>query len=381
MNILVLFGGRSTEHFVSNRSAYEIIRVLERMGHKVAKIGITQQGDFLPVFQENEILLSKTWEKDALLSNADFLKDKPVFFEKTQNSFPISLKKWMLEILAPFGLKKIDLVFPIVHGNQGEDGVLQGFLEMLGFPYMGCRLGASYLGMDKVMAKRLWKEAGLPVVEWLTVEKEIFISWSEEEKKSFYKKVQDKLGSRLFVKPLQGGSSIGANRAFTERALEEALISCFDVYPVALVEPYLECRELEIGILGRYPSKEALHCSAVVEIKKQDNTFYDYEAKYGPESTAEVLFETDVSSELEEKMQTYACKAFQVLGCTHLARVDFFLDKESGQLYLNEINTLPGFTQTSGYARAFEKKGISYEALLEHFICFALEEQENTSSI
>lgn len=374
MNILVLFGGQSTEHFVSNRSAYEIIRVLKRMGHKVAKMGITQKGEFLPVFQENEILLSKTWAEDALLSNAAFLKTKSVFYEKRSNTFPFSLKKWVLEILEPFEMKNIDLVFPIIHGNQGEDGVLQGFLEMLGLPYMGCRLGASYLGMDKVMAKRLWKEAGLPVVEWLTLEKENFFSWSAEEKTSFYKKVQERLGCRLFVKPLQGGSSVGANRAFTEKALEEALLACFEVYPVALIEPYLECRELEIGILGRYPSKEALRCSAVVEIKKQDDTFYDYEAKYGPESTAEVLFETDVSPEMEEKMQHYARKAFQVLGCTHLARVDFFLDKESGQLYLNEINTLPGFTQTSGYARAFEKKGVSYETLLEHFISFALKD-------
>lgn len=374
MNILMLFGGRSSEHFVSNRSAYEILQVLKKQGHQVAKLGITQAGDFLPLFgEDDDVLLSKTWEKEAVErlecmpgKNADVLKA------------PYSLQAYIYQLIAPSGLSQIDLVFPIIHGNMGEDGVLQGFLEMLDLPYVGCRLGASYLGMDKIMAKRLWKQAGIPVVPWQQCTKVDYQALSSTEKQVLHQNLQQELGISYFVKPLQGGSSLGANRVIDYTSFLLAMEICFQYDEVALIEPYLECRELEIGLLGQ--GKE-VKTSAVVEIIKQDDTFYDYEAKYGQDSTAEVVFQADLSDEEKKQIEQFGRLAFTTLGCTQLSRVDFFLDKKTQKLYINELNTLPGFTKTSGYARAFEQTGIAYESILEHLMDYALEAHHEKHSL
>lgn len=367
MRILVLFGGNSSEHFVSNRSAYEIIKVLRKMGHQIATLGITRAGDFLPVFEKDELLLSPTWEAEAL----EALKTLHFSFDSLKKA-PFSLKSYVKALVQASGLEDVDVVFPIVHGNTGEDGVLQGFLEVLGFAYIGCRLGASYLGMDKIMAKRLWQQEGIPVVPWEQCQRKVYRQYTEAEKKALHAHLQQTLAEEYFVKPLQGGSSLGANRVRNYEEFLFAMEDCFKYGEVALIEPYLDCRELEIGILGR---GDDLQVSAVVEIVKEADTFYDYEAKYGKESTAEVVFEADISQEQKAQIEAWGLKAFQTLGCSQLSRVDFFLDKKTGKLYLNEINTLPGFTLTSGYARAFAKVGVSYESLLERFISYALQEQ------
>ena len=332
----VVFGGRSVEHQVSIRSARTVVQGLREAGHEVTPLGVAQDGCWI----------------DAEASSA-------VIEGEAKEIPPIELPvaPTMRHLLA----SGVEVVFPIVHGTWGEDGTFQGLCEMLDLAYVGCGVTASALAMDKVLCKRQLQAAGVPVVEYEAISRNDF----EEDPGAFFDRCE-RLGFPLFVKPSVGGSSVGVkkvpDRSCLAASIEFAL--CFD--DVALVERGVQGRELETAVLG-YRQIEA---SAVGEIIP-GNEFYDYADKY-LQDTAGLVAPAEIPEAISERLRRIAVEAFRAIGGAGLARVDFFYEGEDG-LYVNELNTLPGFTSISMYPRLWGLSGIPLPGLVDRLVKIAQE--------
>ncbi len=323
MRVLLLAGGRGPEHEVSLLSAKG---VLERMPFPTDLAVIARDGRWL-LAEEARRALEEGQAPQGV------------------HPFP-----------PPLDWGAYGVVFPLLHGVYGEDGTVQGFLELLGKPYVGAKVAASALCLDKDLSKRVLAQAGIPVVPFVALYR------GEEAYLPFE--------PPFFVKPANTGSSIGIRRVEDYASLEKALEEAFRHDPKVVVEKaLLGVRELEVGILGNaYPPKEPLLVSPVGEVRYQA-PFYDYETKYTP-GRAELLIPAPLDPGTAETVQELALKAYRLLGLRGMARVDFFLAE--GEVYLNEINTIPGFTPTSMYPRLMEAAGVSYRALLQRLVELAL---------
>jgi D-alanine-D-alanine ligase len=256
-----------------------------------------------------------------------------------------------------------DVVFPVLHGTYGEDGTVQGLLELLGVPYVGAGVMASAIGMDKVAMKAAFQHAGLPVAPFQIL---MIGAWRENRDASL-RSLEERLRYPIFVKPSNLGSSVGVSKATGREELRRAIDEAFRYDRKIVIEQGVDCREVECGILGN----DRPEASVVGEIvPKRD--WYDYQAKYEP-GMSEVHIPASLSPSLAQKIQAQAIKAYQAIDCAGLARVDFFLERASGEPYVNEINTLPGFTATSVYPKLWEASGLGYPALLDTLIQLALE--------
>ena len=354
MNIGILYGGRSGEHDVSLCSAASVFSALDRNKYKVTVIGIDRDGRWY-VQDEPKIIADKDFgRKLALKKSGTWLVNH---FEQNNKLHLYNLKNKNKEVI-------IDVVFPVLHGTFGEDGTLQGLLELAMVPYVGADVTGSAVGMDKDIAKRLLKEAGIPVVPSLTINKQ---QWKDNQK-LIIKSAPDILGLPLFVKPVCTGSSVGVKKVKKQSLFAQALDFALQFDTRVMIEKAIDCREIECAVLGN----DNPAASVLGEIIPQ-HEFYSYEAKYIDPEGAKMKIPSEINSSLAGKIRKAAVEGYMALGCSSMARVDFFLDKKTNKFYLNEINTLPGFTSISMYPKLWEATGLKYSDLLDKLIALAFD--------
>ncbi len=349
MNILVLFGGESDEYEISLLSAAAVLRHFPAE-HTAIPCGISRAGDwFLFTGTADEI------ERD--LWQADQARLSPLTLSLSHRNQGVS------PFMANGAPVPVDVVFPVLHGGGGEDGSVQGLLEMAGVPYVGCRVKASALALDKVMTKILAASAGIPVLPYLSLSDADFF----EDRIGEAERVERELSYPVFVKPRHGGSSKGTAKAVDRASLLSALEEAYAWGEAALVEPFLEARELEFAILSPAPGRFLGHSVGEIEA---DGEYYDYDAKYRRHSSR-LFIPAEIPGEVKARILSYSRTLFRLLGCRTLARFDYFLTPE-GELLLNEVNTLPGFTSVSMYPILLSCAGYPLEKLIDVCVKSAL---------
>lgn len=341
----LLYGGRSVEHEVSIVSATSIRKALDPERFEVLPIGVDHDGRF--------------HLGDSAASLQESLKSPEVWIHPAPGT---------PTLFCPSDGRQLDLdiFFPIIHGTGGEDGVLQGLLELSGLPYVGSGVASSAIQMDKDFTKRLLEKGGVPVVPWLTVTRHEIESL-EARSTELEARVEQELGLPVFVKPASLGSSVGISKVKTSGELLPALQRAAKFDTKILIERGIDAREIEVAVLGN----DTPQASIPGEIRPKSE-FYDYAAKYQDDST-ELLVPAPLSTADTDNVQKLALRTFELLDASGFARVDFFLDRKTGQFFLNEINSLPGFTPVSMFPRLWEASGLAYPALLEKLIALALE--------
>lgn len=357
INVGILFGGRSAEHEVSLQSANNVIDAIDREKYNITLIGIDKAGQWYLNDNSRFLLNSQDPKRIAL--------DKT---EKKVVLVPGEESKELVTIASGGKCSTIDVIFPILHGPYGEDGTVQGLLKLTNIPFVGAGVLGSAIGMDKDVAKRLLRDAGIPIAKFL-----VFYKWQRSG--ITFTEAQEQLGLPLFVKPANAGSSVGVSKVRTEEEFQRALDEAFAFDSKILIEEYIEGREVECAILGN----QQPIASRVGEIIAQQD-FYSYESKYIDENGAILNIPAQISENTERQIQKLAVEAFQVLCCEGLARVDFFLTKEN-RIIINEINTIPGFTKISMYPKLWEISGVSYCALIDKLIQLALEKHADDQQL
>ena len=342
VRVMVVFGGRSREHEVSLASARAIMEALEDR-HEVVPMGITWEGRWISSDDPLRELESRSKEIAANSSGPP-----PA---KTEEKLPATLGS-------------VDVVFPVLHGPYGEDGTIQGMLELAGIPYVGSGVLASAVGMDKLTMKKIFAQHGLPQVNWLGLTRK---EW-EEDGRALIQEIESSLGYPCFVKPANLGSSVGINKAGDEQELRAALDEAAELDRRLIVEAGVDAREIEVSVLGN----EGAEVSVPGEIVVKNNEFYDYEAKYS-EGGMDLLVPAAVPDDVTAEIRRIARTAYDAIDAAGMARVDFFLERATNRLLINEINTIPGFTPTSVYSRLWAASGIPYEELLDRLVRLALE--------
>src|SRR5215211_4956453 len=343
---MVVFGGRSGEHEVSLASARAIMEALKGR-HEVVPVGITRSGRWISAGDPMRELESRSKEITGAYDSGD-----------PEDAGPPASGR------LPVTLGSVDVVFPVLHGPYGEDGTIQGMLELAGIPYVGSGVLASAVGMDKLTMKKIFAHHGLPQVEWLGLTRK---EW-EEDGGTWVRHIETSLGYPCFVKPANLGSSVGINKARDAGELSVALDEAAALDRRLIVEAGVDAREIEVSALGN----EEAEVSVPGEIIVKKNQFYDYEAKYA-EGGMELVVPADISDETTIAIQRTARTAYEAIDAAGMARVDFFLERDTNRLLLNEINTIPGFTSTSVYSRLWAASGLPYEELLDRLIGLALE--------
>lgn len=355
----IIFGGRSGEHEVSVRSAKAVIEKINKEKYEIFPIAITKEGNWLNPIESVKLLPETTRE---LFSDAN---------EKFPNGEIALLADTKYKGLKNLGttekLTNLDVVFPVLHGTYGEDGTIQGLFEMAGIPYVGCDVLASSCGMDKVVMKTLFRDAELPICRY------VWFLRSEWEKagETTIKQVEAKLGYPCFVKPANLGSSVGVSRADDAESLKEAIELAAVYDRKIVVEEALEMREIECAILGNDKPQASLPGEYVIH--DESKKFLDYTEKYTGTGNNEFVVPALISQELSQKIQQMAITAFKSIGGSGLARVDFFLRTDNGALLVNEINTLPGLTDASGYPKMWAGSGLEFSDVIDKLVELAFE--------
>lgn len=355
LRVGIIFGGRSGEHEVSVASAASVMDAIDREKYEVVPIGITHEGRWLAGANPRALAAGSAMDESAQGVTAVTMTGDP-----TQHGL----------VPARAGAQggagagePLDVVIPVLHGTYGEDGTLQGLLEMAGVAYAGCGVLGSALGMDKEKAKLVFKAEGLPVVDWLTVRR----TEHDRDPDALCARIEARFAYPVFVKPANAGSSVGVGKAHDRDELRGALATALEFDRKAIVEPGVNARELECGVLGN----DEPEASIVGEVVPS-NEFYDYRAKY-LDNASRLYIPAQIADDQAAEVRRLAIAAFRALDLSGLARVDFFLDRDSGSLYLNEVNTMPGFTQISMYPKLWEASGVSYPQLLDRLIELAIE--------
>jgi len=334
----VIFGGRSVEHEVSVVSAMEMIKAADPERFDVVPFGVTRDGRWLtPSETQHQLERDDPPYEKRLEADAPGLLQRHAIFDE---------------------MAKLDVAFPLVHGINGEDGTLQGMLEMFALPYAGCGVAASALGMDKGLQKHLFTEAGIDVAPFIELRQH---HWRDDER-NVALQIEQAVGYPAFVKPANGGSSVGVSKVRSREDLGGAMTAAFRIDEKVLVEQAIRGREIECGVIGG-AQPEASPVGEVVPAGE----FYDYAAKY-LENTARLVAPAELSEEMSEVVQETAIEAFEAIdGGDGFARVDFFLERD-GHLVLNEINTIPGFTPISMFPRLWQLAGVTYRELISRLV-------------
>lgn len=344
----IIFGGRSPEHEISLVSAKSVIAALNRETYEVVQIGITKEGKW--IHAENAL---------DLLNSPNIHHSQEIILSTN----PQAIGFYFLDNNSPATLQKLDVIFPVLHGVFGEDGSVQGLLELSGVPYVGCGVLSSAMGMDKSIQKQLLYNAGFPVVPWVEIRNNEF----KKDQDNLYKKIYN-LNFPLFVKPANMGSSVGVHKVHDKKHLEGALRDAFRYDTKILAEMAVPAaREIECAVIGH----DEPQISVLGEIKPA-NEFYDYNDKY-INGKSRVIIPADLPKKIEELIRHYALTTFKILNCSGLTRIDFLLNGNSLEIYINEINTLPGFTSISMFPKLFEASGIKLSPLLDELINYAFQ--------
>ena len=333
-NVGIVFGGRSGEHEVSLQSAYNVICALDRERFDFTLIGITKEGVFNLYVGDTQKIKDGTWNEDE----KDLIRNFNIFSDAR--------------------IKEIDIFFPILHGTFGEDGTIQGMFEMMNVPYVGCSVLASAVAMDKDIAKKVFESVGIPVVPCRVLSRSVLGDGCE----GVANELEEMLSYPMFIKPANMGSSVGISKAHDRDALFKGLEEAFKYDDKVLIEQFIEGREIEVAVLG---NKDTLATDAGEILPCHE--FYDYEAKYLTSNESEVIIPARIDASEMNQIKEYAVRAFKAIGGTGLSRVDFFVTKDS-KIYINEINTMPGFTNISMYPKLWDNMGLSYENLISKLI-------------
>ena len=347
-NVLVLFGGCSPEHEVSKVSAYTIIANIPEEKYNVYPVYITKEGKWLLYDGSIDNLRNVPWEKfgtSAVLS-------------------PDRVNRGLLRIVGDrVKYIPVDVVFPALHGENGEDGTIQGLFDLCGLPYIGCGVLSSAICMDKSFAKIVARDIGLRQTEYTVV-----LAWDQDSIDASVKKVQSKIKYPCFVKPANAGSSVGISRVSNKKELLEAIELAAHIDDKIIIEKAVAGRELECAVLGYRDNVEA---SVVGEILPAAE-FYDYDAKYN-NSDSKTIAPADIPEEISEEIRRHAINIFRAVDGRGLARVDFFLENETNRVVFNEINTMPGFTSISMYPKLWRESGLPLPELIDKLIEIALQ--------
>ncbi|MGC8877723.1 MAG: D-alanine--D-alanine ligase family protein [Anaerolineae bacterium] len=352
LRIGILFGGRSGEHEVSLISARGIIEAIDQEQYELVLIGITREGRWVVGNDPLAVLSSG--------QDAGHLRTVKVSLETRDNLKGISSENELQ-------LQSLDVIFPVLHGPYGEDGTVQGLLEVLGVPYVGAGVLASAVAMDKAVARQLFAANGLPVLPYRVFLSRIWESRPEE----VIAECEDVLHYPMFTKPANLGSSVGVSKVHNRAELEAGLYEAARYDRKIVVEQGIEAREIEVSVLG--------NDTRIVSVPGEiipSREFYSYAAKY-LDNASQLLIPAPLSSREVRRIQEIALKACAVIDCAGMARVDFLMDKRSGEIWLSEINTIPGFTPISMYPKLWEASGISYAELIDRLIQLALERFEH----
>ena len=358
----VLYGGRSGEHDVSLCSAASVVSALDKTKYDVVAIGIDRDGRWY-VQDRPEIIADKDFGR--ILS----LKKKGVWLV---NHFEDQSRLHLYDMTSRGKKVVVDLVFPVLHGTYGEDGTMQGLLELARVPYVGVDVAGSAIGMDKDVAKRLLAQAGIPVVPWIMVSRADWLAGPQKILRGALRRLE----MPVFVKPLCTGSSVGIKKVKVKKDLASAVDYAFQFDTRIMIEKGIDCREIECAVLGN----ENPQASVLGEILPT-HEFYSYEAKYLDPEGAKMSIPAKIPARLAAAIRKCAVLGFQALNCNSMARVDFFLDKRTNEFYLNEINTLPGFTSISMYPKLWEATGLSYGGLLDRLVELALARHREKTSV
>jgi len=357
LKIAILFGGKSTEHEVSLQSAKNIITAIDKEKYEITLIGIDKKGQWF-LCDPKDYLVNEHNPREIKLKHTGIA----VVFQMGKSA------EQLLCFAEKSYTKSIDVVFPILHGAYGEDGTVQGLLKLANLPCVGPSLLGSGIGMDKDVTKRLLRDAGIPIAKCLT-----FHQW--EQKDINIETVVEELGLPIFVKPANLGSSVGISKVKKREQFLGAIQEAFSFDHKIVIEECIEGQEIECAVLGN----ESPIASALGAVIPQQE-FYSYAAKYIDEKGADIQIPAEISCEVVTVVQELAIKAFQVLCCEGMARVDFFVTKEN-KVFINEINTIPGFTKISMYPKLWDFSGVSYVELIDKLIQLALERSKREGQI
>lgn len=362
LRVGVIFGGRSGEHEVSIRSAASVIDAIDRQKYDVVPIAISREGKWLSPAAAFQLLPANA---QSLLpaTIASGYQGAVAILGDPSHSGLLSLE----QSDGARTSQKLDVVFPVLHGPFGEDGTLQGLLEMANVPYVGCGVLASACGMDKVAMKLLFLQAGLPMCKYVWF---LRTQW-ESDRAKIVQTIKRKLGMPCFVKPANLGSSVGVSRADDKKSLEQAVELAARYDRKIVVEEAVDAREIECAVIGNNEPKASLPGEYVIYDKSA--AFLDYTEKYTKTGHVEFVVPAPISKSLSTKIQKMALQAFQSIDGAGLARVDFFLKRDSKQLLINELNTMPGLTEVSGYPKMWAASGLSYRRMLDVLVELALE--------
>ncbi|MFP5520117.1 MAG: D-alanine--D-alanine ligase family protein [Bdellovibrionia bacterium] len=354
-NIALIFGGKSAEHEVSVRSAKNIAAALDLEKYIPHYVGISKQGSWY-YFEDASV-----FDKVIALNDHSLIAG-------AQPVAPMSLKSQPVLFFIETGKKiNLDLAFPILHGTMGEDGSIQGLFKMINLPFVGCGVWSSAAGMDKEVMKRLLFERNIPNAKYLLL---------TPHNPTSYNDVVAKLGSPFFIKPANAGSSVGVHKIKSAQDYEQKLKDAHRFDHKVLAEEFIQGREIECSVKGLNESPQA---SLPGEVRAT-HEFYSYEAKYIDEKGAEIIIPAQLDANTVKRIQDMACLTYKTMGCDGLTRVDFFLT-EKGELYINEINTIPGFTKISMYPQMWQASGVSYRQLISELIEMGFERHRIDSQL
>ena len=356
----LIFGGRSGEHEVSLMSAQGVMGAIDRDKYHVVPIGVTKEGRWLASGDPMKALASGEIQQ----SNPAALLAEP-----SQMGLMRLEGHHQEKAIRAVRVSEIDVAFPILHGPYGEDGTVQGLLELAGIPYVGAGVAGSAVGMDKILFKDIMLAHDLPIVPYVAIKRK---EW-ERSPDEVVARIEAEIGYDCFVKPANLGSSVGISKAHDEAELRAALDEASRYDRKLLVEVAVDAREIEVSVLG---NDEPL-ASVPGEIVPC-NEFYDYAAKY-LNGESDLLIPAPIPEEMAEQIREMAVDAYVAIDCAGMARVDFLLDRQSSRVYLNEVNTLPGFTPISMYPKLWEASGVSYPELIDRLIELALERHGDKS--
>jgi D-alanine-D-alanine ligase len=339
--IAVLFGGKSTEHEVSRVSAASVLRNIDISKYDLYPIGITKSGEWFEYTGNVDNIESGAWEKDEYFKSPEGQK---VLFNK-----------------------EVDVVFPVLHGLCGEDGTIQGLCRLIDIPCVGPNVMSSSVCMDKVYTKYVLEHFNINQADYVVVTS----SFYDDNKVEIIKTIEEKLGYDVFIKPSNSGSSVGISKAHCREELEKGIKEALKFDRKVLVEKAINAREVEVAVLGNDKPKAGVP-GEIVPAKE----FYDYEAKY-ENAASKLLIPANLNGEQLENIKELAIRVYTALDCAGMARVDFLVDKTTSEIYLNEVNTIPGFTKISMYPKMWEAAGKSYKQLLDDLIELAIERNNN----
>ncbi|MBS7298227.1 MAG: D-alanine--D-alanine ligase [Eubacteriales bacterium] len=349
LKVCVIFGGKSPEHDISLKSATSVISNLDKDKYDIYMVGITKNGEWYYYTGDVSELEGDNWLRDNAKLNKAIIS-------------PDSNDKALIVFDGEPEFIKLDVVFPILHGENGEDGTLQGLLELSGIKYIGMGVLSSAVSMDKAYTKIIFKHAGIPQADWVTVIDREMMNEAE-----VCDRIENKLGYPCFVKPCNTGSSVGVGKAHDRAELSQMLENAFKYDRKVIVEEFIDGHEVECALLGNGEPDASCIGEIIPTVE-----FYDFDAKYKDSSTV-LKIPAEIPDDTVNVIKEYAKKAFVALDGSGLTRADFFVKYSDGSVVINEVNTLPGFTNISMYPKLWQAEGMTYSGLLDELIKLGLE--------